>query len=115
MSSPKRNEDELAGGLDRRKFAKATVKAGLAASAAVWVAPQISTVALAQTTAGSPSPSTTTTTPTTSQPKTPTTPSHKATPTTPKKNAQERKNAAAGMPAAPPAPTPVVAPPNFTD
>jgi hypothetical protein len=115
MPSRKRNEDERAGRLDRRKFAKATVKAGLAASAAVWVAPQISTVALAQTTAGSPPPSTSTTTPTTSQQTTPTTPSQKATPKTPKKNAQQRKNVAAGMPAAPPAPTPVVAPPNFTD
>ena len=47
------------GQLSRRQFASATVKAGMAASAAVWVAPQLSSVALAQTNAGSPPPSTT--------------------------------------------------------
>jgi hypothetical protein len=52
------NESEQAGKLSRRNFARATVKAGVAASAAVWVAPRLSSVALAQTTAGSPPPST---------------------------------------------------------
>ena len=51
-------EGEQAGQLPRRKFARATVKAGMAATAAVWVAPQLSSVALAQTTVGSPPPST---------------------------------------------------------
>jgi hypothetical protein len=53
------DEGEQAGQLSRRKFARATVKVGAAASAAIWVAPQLSSVALAQTTAGSPPPSTT--------------------------------------------------------
>jgi hypothetical protein len=53
------NEGEKAGQLSRRRFARASVKAGMAAGAAVWVAPQLSSVALAQTTAGSPPPSTT--------------------------------------------------------
>jgi hypothetical protein len=53
------NQGEQAGKLSRRRFARASVKAGMAASAAVWVAPQLSSVALAQTTAGSPPPSTT--------------------------------------------------------
>jgi hypothetical protein len=53
------NQGEQAGKLSRRQFARASVKAGMAASAAVWVAPQLSSVALAQTTAGSPPPSTT--------------------------------------------------------
>jgi hypothetical protein len=53
------NEDEQAGQLSRRNFARATVKAGMAGGAAIWVAPQLSSVALAQTTAGSPPPSTT--------------------------------------------------------
>ena len=53
------NEGEQAGQFSRRQFARATVKAGMAAGAAVWVAPQLSSVALAQTNAGSPPPSTT--------------------------------------------------------
>ena len=53
------DEGEQAGQLSRRNFARATVKAGMAAGAAVWVAPQLSSVALAQTNAGSPPPSTT--------------------------------------------------------
>jgi hypothetical protein len=53
------DEGEQAGQLSRRQFARATVKAGMAAGAAVWVAPQLSSVALAQTNAGSPPPSTT--------------------------------------------------------
>ena len=52
------NEGEQAGKLSRRQFARAGVKAGMAAGAVVWVAPQLSSVALAQTTAGSPPPST---------------------------------------------------------
>jgi hypothetical protein len=52
-------EGEQAGQLSRRNFARATVKAGMAAGAAIWVAPQLSSVALAQSTAGSPPPSTT--------------------------------------------------------
>jgi hypothetical protein len=52
------DEGEQAGQLSRRNFARATVKAGVAASAVIWVAPQLSSVALAQTTAGSPPPST---------------------------------------------------------
>jgi hypothetical protein len=52
-------EGEKAGKLSRRQFARASVKAGMAAGAVVWVAPQLSSVALAQTTAGSPPPSTT--------------------------------------------------------
>jgi hypothetical protein len=54
-----REEVEQAGQLSRRKFARATVKAGMAAGVAIWVAPQLSSVALAQSTAGSPPPSTT--------------------------------------------------------
>jgi hypothetical protein len=57
------DEGERAGQVSRRKFARTTAKAGLAASAAIWVAPQLSSVALAQTTAGSPPPSTSTTPP----------------------------------------------------
>ena len=57
------DEGERAGQVSRRKFARTTAKAGLAASAAIWVAPQLSSVALAQTTAGSPPPSTSTTRP----------------------------------------------------
>jgi len=53
------NELERAGQVSRRNFARATAKAGLAAGAAIWVAPQLSSVALAQTAAGSPPPSTT--------------------------------------------------------
>ena len=53
------HEAEQAGQLSRRQFARATVKAGMAAGAAVWVAPQLSSVALAQDTAGSPPPPTT--------------------------------------------------------
>jgi hypothetical protein len=53
------NEGEKAGEFSRRSFTRATVKAGMAAGAAIWVAPQLSSVALAQTTAGSPPPSTT--------------------------------------------------------
>jgi hypothetical protein len=45
------------GGLTRRRFAQVTVKTGLAAGAAIWVAPQLSSVALAQDAAGSPPPS----------------------------------------------------------
>jgi hypothetical protein len=51
-------ESEKVGQLSRRQFARASVKAGMVAGAAVWVAPQLSSVALAQTTAGSPPPST---------------------------------------------------------
>jgi hypothetical protein len=50
------NGGEQGGQLSRRQFARATVKAGMAAGAAVWVAPQLSSVALAQDTAGSPPP-----------------------------------------------------------
>jgi hypothetical protein len=53
------DEGEQGGQLSRRSFARATVKAGVAAGAAIWVAPQLSSVALAQSTAGSPPPSTT--------------------------------------------------------
>ena len=54
-----REEGEQAGQLSRRQFARASVKAGVVAGAAVWVAPQLTSVALAQSTAGSPPPSTT--------------------------------------------------------
>jgi hypothetical protein len=63
VPSPGGREGEQAGQLSRRQFARATVKAGMAAGAAVWVAPQLSTVALAQDTAGSPPPPSTSGTP----------------------------------------------------
>jgi hypothetical protein len=87
----------------------ATVKTGLVASAAVWVTPQISSVALDQTMTGSPPP-TTTTTPTTGSDN-----DHDTTTDDRKPNAEEgsagTKNALSN-PAAPAAP--VQAPPNFT-
>jgi hypothetical protein len=53
-AQPGGDEGEQVGQLCRRQFARAAVKAGMAAGAAVWVAPQLSSVALAQTNAGSP-------------------------------------------------------------
>jgi len=104
------NEGERAGELTRRKFAHATVKAGLAASAAVWVAPQISSVALAQTTAGSPPPSPTTSAPTTTSPTT--APPKKEPPTPNKAPSTTRKGSQ--KPGSPPAATPVRGSPDFT-
>jgi len=49
--------------LSRRQFAHAAVKAGVAAGAAIWVAPQLSSVALAEDAAGSPPPPTSTSRP----------------------------------------------------
>jgi hypothetical protein len=105
-------EGVAAGELTRRQFGRVAAKAGLAASAAVWVAPQIASVALAHGVAGSPPPSTTTTTPTTGPPPAATTPPQKVLPTP--KRAPPAKNAPR-KPAAPPAATPVVAPPSFTE
>jgi hypothetical protein len=48
--------DEQPGDLTRRQFGRATIKAGMAAGAAIWVAPQLSSVALAQDAVGSPPP-----------------------------------------------------------
>jgi hypothetical protein len=48
------------GELSRRELARVTAKAGVATGAAIGLAPQLSSVALAQTTAGSPPPSSTT-------------------------------------------------------
>jgi hypothetical protein len=115
------NGRERAGQLSRRELMRSTVKAGLAASAAVWVAPQISSVALAQTTAGSPPPSTTTpsstattnatstatTPPSTTRPSTTASPTPKMAPPMPKK--------APPKPGAAPAPTPIQAQPTFTE
>lgn len=58
MPSLGQEEGEQAGRVSRRQFARASVTAGMAASAAIWVAPQLSSVALAETTSGSPPPST---------------------------------------------------------
>src|SRR5207247_3522139 len=57
-------------GLSRREFGEAAAKAGIAAGAAIWVAPQLCSVALAQTTKGSPVPPTTAAPPTTTPPTT---------------------------------------------
>jgi hypothetical protein len=50
-------EGKEAGALSRRQFAQASVRVGLGATAAIWVAPQLSSLPLARGTAGSPPPS----------------------------------------------------------
>jgi len=56
------NGSNATGGVSRRRFVSGTVKAGTVAGAAIWVAPRLSSVALAQDSAGSPAPTTTSTT-----------------------------------------------------
>jgi hypothetical protein len=53
-------EDDDRAGLTRRQFARAAAKAGAAVGAGVWIAPQLTSVALAQDAAGSPAPTPTT-------------------------------------------------------
>jgi len=65
-----RMNDGARAGLSRREFGEAAAKAGIAAGAAIWVAPQLCSVALAQTTKGSPVPPTTAAPPTTTPPTT---------------------------------------------
>jgi hypothetical protein len=65
--------DGARAGLSRREFGEAAAKAGIAAGAAIWVAPQLCSVALAQTTKGSPIPPTSAGPPTTARPVPPTT------------------------------------------
>lgn len=50
-------------GRSRRRFVVGAIKTGTAAGAALWVVPKLSSVALAQETAGSPAPTTSTTEP----------------------------------------------------
>jgi len=62
MARGARAKDSNASGVSRRRFVSGTVKAGTVAGAAIWVAPRLSSVALAQDSAGSPAPTTTSTT-----------------------------------------------------
>ena len=65
-----RMNDGARAGLSRREFGEAAAKAGIAAGAAIWVAPQLCSVALAQPTTAAPP---TTTPPTTARPVPPST------------------------------------------
>ena len=62
MAREARANDSNPGGVSRRRFVYGTVKAGTAVGATIWVAPRLSSVALAQDSAGSPAPTTTSTT-----------------------------------------------------